>query len=158
MPDPENMPLIGPLHRAVTPASRDQIPIFGDVWRSVNAVIDFMEYGCYPYWTVWVDALLPALGKMIIQILSFGMGDILRGYFRPTNLRGVGGMTRKPVRAKKLKAGKTAKIRRVAKPPEVGNALGKALPGSKMFQARKVTGFERYFWVIDMQIQRFFWY
>jgi len=90
--------------------------------------------------------------------MSFGIGDILRGYFRPTNLRGIGGFTRVPIKGKKNKAGKFSKFKEFTEPPEIGNEIGKALPGSEFFQARKVTGIERWVWTIDGVAQRFLWW
>lgn len=158
MPDPDDIPLIGPYHRALTPEQRSQVPILGEVEGSMNAIIDFYEYGCYPNWTVWVDTLWPCLGKAFLMLFDFGWGDILRGYFRPTYIRGGGGLTRKPVRNRIKKAGKVSKIKALASPPEIGNEIGKALPGSKKFQARKVTGAERLVWILDFQVQKVFWY
>jgi len=89
---------------------------------------------------------------------AFGLGDILRGYFRPTNLRGIGGGTRVPIRGGKNKKGKTAHKNKIPAIPEVGDEIGKKLPGSQFFQARKVTGAERYFWIIDGYTQRALWY
>jgi len=158
MPNPDNIPIIGPMHRATSDFERGQIPILGDVWHATNTVIDFFEYGCYPHWTVWAKTLVPVLGHAVVQVFGFGVGDILRGYFRPTNLRGVGGMTRVPIRGEKGKAGKKGKLRRFAEPPEIGNEIGKKLPGSEMIRARKVTGAEEFFWVIDTKVERALWW
>lgn len=158
MPDPENIPLIGPVYRASTIEEAREIPIIGNAIGTINAVTNFTEYGCYPHWTVWVDTLWKPAGKAILQLIGFGWGDVLRGYFRPTNIRGIGGRTRVPTRGKKNKPGKKGGGRRIPRPPEIGNEIGKALPGSKFFQGRKVTGWERIVWVIDSQIQRIFWY
>jgi hypothetical protein len=158
MPDPENIPIIGPFVNATNDIERGEIPILGETWTTMNTIVNFAEYGCYPNWTVWVDTLWPCAGKAVLSLLDFGLGDILRGYFRPTHIRGAGGLTRKPVRNRNKKAGKTGRTRRIPQPPEIGNEIGKALPGSKFFQGRKVTGKERWIWIIDVQVQRFFWY
>lgn len=158
MPDPEKIPLISPFYRALTPETRAEIPILGDVEGSINAVVDFVEYGCYPNWTVWLTTLKKPTYNLIITLLDFGIGDLLRGYFRPTHIRGAGGLTRRPTRGKKGASKTSRNWKKYAKPPEVGNSLGKILPGSKFFQARKVSGKERWFWILDMQTQRFFWY
>lgn len=158
MPNPDNIPIIGPMHRATTDLQRDQIPILGSYWHAMNAIVDFVEYGCYPNWTVWASTLVPVLGTAIIQVFSFGVGDILRGYFRPTNLRGLGGFTRVPVRGEKGKAGKKGKLKRFSEPPEIGNEIGKKLPGSEMIRGRKVTGAEEVFWVVDTKVERVLWW
>jgi len=158
MPDPNNVPIIGPFFNAADDIERGQIPIFGEVWETLNTVVDFVEYGCFPTWTVWLETLWPALGTVAIQLLSFGPGDILRGYFRPSSTRAVGGLTRKPGRRRPLKASKLARARNSAKIPELGNEVGKKLPGSQFFASRKVTGVEARLWQIDMVTQRFLWY
>lgn len=158
MTNPEQIPLIGPIFRATTPSEMEAVPILGETIGTFNAITDFVEYGCFPNWTVWVTTLYPALGEMILNLFSFGYGDVLRGYFRPSNVRGLGGITRKPARGKPGKIGKSGRVRRYVAIPEVGNNIGKKLPGSKFFQARKVTGKERWFWTVDFTVQRVFWY
>lgn len=158
MPEPEQIPLIGPIYQASEIDEAKEVPILGGVIGTINAVTNFVEYGCYPHWTVWVDTFWRPAGILVIQILSFGWGDILRGYFRPTNIRGIGGRTRVPTRGKKNKPGKSGRTRRIPRPPEIGNEIGKALPGSTFFQGRKVTGVERAAWVIDGQQQRVLWW
>jgi hypothetical protein len=158
MPDPDQIPLIGPVYRASTIDEAREVPILGGAIGTIGAVTNFVEYGCYPHWTVWADTFWRPFGILVIQIFSFGWGDILRGYFRPTNIRGIGGRTRRPTRGTKNKPGKKGQGRRIPKPPEIGNEIGKALPGSKFFQGRKVTGFERRAWVIDGVFQRIFYY
>lgn len=158
MPDPGDIPIIGPFYSAANSVDRGKIPILGEVEGSINAVVDFAEYGCYPNWTVWVTTLKKPTYNLIILLLDFGIGDLLRGYFRPTHIRGAGTLTRRPTRGKKG-SGKTSRAwRKVSQPPELGNSIGQSLPGSKHFQARKVTGAERWFWILDMQTQRFLWY
>jgi len=158
MPDPDNIPLIGPVYRASTIEEAQDIPIVGNAIGTLNAVTNFVEYGCYPHWTVWVDTFWRPAGRVVLQLFVFDLGDILRGYFRPTNLRGIGSGTRMPMRGKKNKAGKTGRGNRKVAIPEIGNSVGKALPGSPFFQGRKVTGIERYLWILDGLSQRVLWY
>lgn len=158
MPDLDNIPYVRMIRRAETPEELRAIPILGDVLDSLNAIEDFVEYGCYPNWTVWIDTLMPALGAAILQLLDFGMGDVIRGYFRPSGTRGIGIGTRRPVRPKKGTPQKRRWGLRPIQLPETGNQIGKRLPGSQFFRARKVTGLERYLWSIDMTVQRALWY
>lgn len=160
MPKPEDMPLIDLIWSSlVPPLDKDEVPIFGDVWRAQQAVIDFYEYGCFPEYIVWVRTLGPALGEFVLGILGFGLGDILRGYFRPTGIRGIGRMNRVPAR----KRGRGADGRAKGLPrfgiPEIGNEVGKQLPGAGYFRGRKVTNAEMYLWTIDGVLQRglFYW-
>jgi len=158
MPDIDEVPYVNMVKNASTPDEIRDIPIIGNIYGTANAIIDFAEYGCFPNWTVWVDTVFDPLGNLILALFDFGMGDILRGYFRPSNLRGVGKLTRAPTRGKRIKAGKTGRLNKRPGIPEVGNSIGKKLPGSKFFAARKVTGLERRFWIIDMGVQRALWY
>lgn len=158
MPDPDKIPLIGAYWRAVNHIDRHNVPILGETTHALNAVIDFVEYGCFPNWTVWVTTLRPAAGHMVLQFLDFGLNDILRGYFRPTGIRGVGAIGRVPVRSRRRPKTKAGRLWRRAEIPELGNEIGKALPGSELFRARKVTGAETYLWTIDAGLQRFMWW
>ena len=158
MPDFDEIPYINMVRQVASPDDISDIPIIGELYGTGNAIVDFAEYGCFPHWTVWVDTLFPALGNMVLQLLDFGVGDILRGYFRPSNLRGVGGLTRAPVRGRPIKQPRRAG--RIPRPavPEIGNSIGKKLPGAQFFANRKVTGLERYFWNVDFAAQRVLWY
>lgn len=158
MPRPEDIPIIRDFFIDLTPEQLDGIPIFGDVWRGQNAVVEFYEFGCFPPYEVWLRTLLPALGEFIFGLLSFGYGDILRGYFRPNSIRGLSRLNR----SKLKRAGSKANARAGGKSrftiPEVGNEIGKRLPASDFFRGRKVTNTEMYFWRIDGVIQRGLWY
>lgn len=158
MPDIDEIPYVNLVRQASTPDEIRDIPIIGNVYGTANAIINFAEYGCFPNWTVWVDTVFDPLGNLVLQLLDFGLGDILRGYFRPSNLRGVGRLTRAPTRGKRIKAGRTGRLNKKPGIPEIGNSIGKKLPGSKFFASRKVTGIERRFWIIDMGVQRALWY
>lgn len=158
MPDPDKIPIVNSFVQAGSFAERNQIPIFGDVWRGTNGVIDFVEYGCFPHWQVWLDTLWEPLGDLFLELLDFGLGDILRGYFRPNQVRGFGGITRFPDRKKPPAPNRRRPPKGFPKFPEIGNEIGKKLPGAEFFAGRKVTGLERWFWQIDMLVQRFLWY
>lgn len=158
MPRPEDIPIIGDLWEAATPEEKDDIPIFGDVWRAQHAVVDFYEFGCFPEYIVWLQTLTPCIGQLIIDILSFGYGDILRGYFRPIGARGLTRVNRAKLKAQGRTANERAKNRPRFQIPEIGNEIGKSLPGGTFFRGRKVTNAEAYFWQIDGLVQRGLWY
>lgn len=158
MPDPDNIPIVRNFMRPPGLPPFDEVPIFGPVWNTGNAVIDFVEYGCYPTWTVWLETLWPALGDVVLQLLDFGPGDVIRGYFRPNSTRGYGGLIRGSRKKKPNKPSKTTGLARRVAVPEVGNEVGRKLPGSRMIRGRKVTGFETRIWQIDGVGQRLLWW
>lgn len=158
MPKPEDMPIIGAIWEGLTPEEMDDLPIFGDVWRAQQAIIDFYEFGCFPEYEVWLRTLLPALGEFLFGLLSFGYGDILRGYFRPNSVRGLSRLNRAKLKGKGAGANARAGGKTRFQIPEIGNEIGKSLPASEFFRGRKVTNAEMYFWRIDGLIQRGLWY
>jgi hypothetical protein len=158
MVDPSQIPYVSAVEAATSPDELDAIPIFGGVWRSINAIIDFIEFGCYPNWQVWVRTLLPAIGEAVLVLISFSIDDIIRGYFRPTGTRGFSGLTRLPIReanraSKEVKEGES-----IFKIPEFGEEIGSHLPGAKVVKARKVTNTEALLWDIDALAQRGLYY
>lgn len=157
MPDPDDIPYVKVIKNVTNPENIRDIPIVGDLYGTANAVVDFLDYGCYPHWTVWAETLFPALGEAVLQAFLFGWEDIARGYFRPVQTRGIGRQTRVPVRGSKNRAGRRGMPRRPGI-PEIGDEIGKRLPGSEMFKGRRVTGTEKWVWVIDGYLQRALWY
>jgi len=158
MPDPNDIPYFKQLKDAKVPDDYRKIPIVKEIYGTANAITDFIEYGCYPHYSIWIDTLFPALGKVIWQLLFFGLDDVARGYFRPTNTRGIGRRTRVPIRGQKNRANRAARNVLRKGIPEIGEEIGKRLPGSKAIQGRKVSGLQRWFWVIDGVAQRALWY
>ena len=128
----------------------------------INYVVKYVENPCDAPWTIYFETLLPALGKAVIAVLSFGMGDLFRGYFRPKGLRA------KPRRGK----GKKGRFK-TAMMPEVGNVIGKKLPGAEI-AGRAVGGQDgagklvkaalafqhgtKNLWIIDLGLQRLLWW
>jgi len=116
--------------------------------QGFNGIVYLLENRCEDPWTVYLELAFPALGKAIITLLSFGMDDVIRGYFRPSKgLRG-------------LRHGR--KGRKGGRPrggiPEIGEMIGEKLPGRETFKQRTVSQGVKYLWVIDGIIQRGLWY
>lgn len=158
MPSPDDIPYVGLLHYAATDVDRDNVPILGKAWRAYNAVIDFIEFGCYPSWQVWVTTLLPALGEAVLVLVSFGMDDVLRGYFRPNGLRSFSGLNRLPRRGANRAAGEVGEGAKLLDVPEFGEEIGKHLPGAEIVKGRKVTNVEMTLWEVDSIVQRGLYY
>jgi hypothetical protein len=158
MPDIDSIPYVRLLRSPGFPDDVEDIPIFGDVWRTQNAIVDFWEYGCFPSWQVWVETALKPIGELVVAVLSFGAGDVVRGYFRPTSIRSLSGFSR----LSRARTGKTANAaaRTGTKLaiPELGNLIGKNLPGAAMFRGRTVGKLERTLWQVDGIAQRGLWY
>ena len=113
----------------------------------INYVVKYVENPCDAPWTIYFETLLPALGKAIIALMTFGMGDVFRGYFRPKSLR-AGRHGRK---------GKKGKIKK-GLIPEWGNALGKKIPGSAAAGALSFNQGVKNLWLIDLGLQRILWW
>lgn len=154
----DDIPYVNLLHYAATDVDRDNVPVLGKAWRAYNAVIEFIEFGCYPSWQVWVTTLLPALGEAVLVLVTFGFDDILRGYFRPTGTRGVGGLTRLPRRGANRASEAIEEGSKLFDVPEFGEEIGKHLPGAEIVKGRKVTNVEMTLWEVDSIVQRGLYY
>lgn len=116
----------------------------------VNTVVKFTQNPCNAPWTVYFESALISAGKQIIVLLSFGLDDIIRGYFRP---RGVYQARRSPFGRR----GKS-RPRRGSIVPEIGEMIGKRLPGAERARGRSVTQGVKNIWIIDGVLQRLLWY
>lgn len=54
----------------------------------VNYIVSFWEDPCEVPWTVGIRLALPAAGDVVMNIASFGMGDVVRSMFRPKPVLG----------------------------------------------------------------------
>lgn len=116
--------------------------------KNVQSVVKFFEDPCQAPWTVYFELALPAAGKVVIELLSFGLGDVIRGYFRP---RGLYRRTRGGRLQRKL--GKYLGI------PEFGEMIGSHLPYAETVKQRVVSKGVRYMWLVDGVLQRLlFWW
>jgi len=113
----------------------------------VNYVVRFMENPCNAPWVVYFELAGPPLGKAIITLLSFGMDDIIRGFFKPKGLRS-------GRHGRRGRRGKGGKFRL----PEIGEEIGKRLPGAEEAKGRSVTQGVKNLWLIDGVLQRVLYY
>lgn len=123
-------------------------PMDPDSFDKVNFVIDAWTQGCSAPWYIYVETMKPALLTAFITLITFGMDDVLRGYFRPRGLY------------KRRWAKRKGKFyRRVPRFPELGNTLGKHLPGATAVRGITWTKVGKTLWRIDgaMEAIRFFW-
>ncbi len=114
----------------------------------VNFVIDAWSVPCEAPWYIYVETMWPAALEAFITLASFGWDDVARGFWRPRGLN--------PRRSGKRK-GKWAK--RVPRFPEIGEEIGKRLPGADQVKGRKWGEFGKSLWRIDTVAQRaLFWW
>lgn len=157
-PDPDQIPYVSQIKRLADVEDIKHVPVLGNLYGTANAVIDYAESGCHPDWHVYIETLFPAVGQVVIAILAFGIDDVLRGYFRPAGGRGFGGLGRASRRGRAPT--KAQRARGVVRGgiPEVGELLGRNLPGATLVKGRNVSKGERWIWKIDAIGQRALWY
>lgn len=96
---------------------------------------------------VYLELITPAAVNAGITFLSFGMLDLIRGYFRPKGLRSGRHMGR----------GRKGR-RRGGGIPDTAELIAKRIPGQSRFANRKVSDGVRTLWEIDNKGQAiFFW-
>ncbi len=123
-------------------------PINPDSFDKVNYVIDAWTTGCDAPWYIYVETMKPALLTAFITLITFGWDDVLRGFFRPRGLY---------KRRTGKRKGKWS--RRIPRFPELGNTLGKQLPGASEVRGARWNVLGKTLWRIDgaMEMIRFFW-
>lgn len=100
--------------------------------------------GASPY--IYAETALPAVGKLVVALLDFGVDDILRGAIRPKNLR-IGSHIRSRGKGRRRGGGI----------PEVGELLGTAFFPEEL-RDRKVSNGLKAMWLLDGVIQRGLYY
>jgi uncharacterized protein YaiE (UPF0345 family) len=158
MPDPNDIPYVNVVKRLNDVDSIREVPVIGNLLGTANTVIDYAESDCNPDWEVYVETLFPALGQALLVLLTFGLDDVLRGYLRPGGGRGFGGLgrasrrLRRPTRAQRARGLLRGGI------PEIGELVGKNLPGAQTLAGRNVGSAEKFLWRVDGLAQRGLWY
>lgn len=127
-----------------------------DFWQRridrVNSVLKFFEDPCQAPWSVYFKLALPPLGNAAVTILTFGLDDIFRGYFRPHGVYALKRTMRRRPRGR-LARGLRQGI------PELGEMVGRNLPGAERMAARGVSAGARALWLFDGVLQRYlFWW
>lgn len=116
--------------------------------QAVNYVIDVWAQPCEAPWYIYAETLGPAALEALITLATFGWDDVFRGYVRPKALRG-------------RRAGKRPlRIRGVPiRFPELGELIGRKLPGQNRMATTKYSSPTKSLWRIDGTLQRgmFYW-
>jgi len=116
----------------------------------INTITRMTMFDCGNDWGVYVETLLPALGDLFLVMIDTEWDDVARAFFRPYGIRSRGSSRDK--RKKKKKKRFSVEI------PEIGEIIGKNLPGAKFVKGRKVGFTWRWFWRIDAILQRALYY
>ena len=140
MPDPTKIPYLGTYIDMIRNAPEHYI-------NRINTIIDFFQSDCRPSWYVYIQTLLPALGEAVLVLLDYGWDDIARGFLRPYGLRS----------RRSLRRGKRGRFR-LPEIPEIGEEIGKRLPGAQIIRARRIGAAQRLLFTVDMAVQRALWY
>lgn len=123
-------------------------PVNPGYFDKVNYVIDAWSQPCDAPWFIYVETMGPAALKAFITLLTFGWDDVVRGFWRPRGLNS---------RRTRKRKGKWA--RRIPRFPEIGEEIGKRIPGADEVKGRKWGCGGRNLWRIDTAMQRgmFYW-
>ena len=116
--------------------------------EKVGFIRKWWSIKCETPWIIYFETGGKALKNAMLTLLSFGMDDVLRGYFRPKDTR-TGRHGKK--RRKRRKGGKEAM-------PELGEKIGQNLPGHEEIKGRKTSDGIKHLWEIDGKIQRALYY
>jgi hypothetical protein len=113
----------------------------------VNTIIDFWSNPCNAPWTVYVETLYPALGRMLLVLVDTSLLDLLKTYLEPRQ-----GSTRGPRRKKGRRRGGRIGI------PDPAVMIAKLIPGRSMWEGMDIGANARFLWQIDGIIDRGLWY
>jgi len=120
----------------------------GRFYSKINTVIQLLEVDCGSKWFVYAQTALPAVGELVLALIDFDWDDVARGFVRPYGIRTRAGL-RLPSRAKI----------RIPEFPEVGEEIGKRIPGARIIKSRAVHKLEKWFWAVDGVLQKaLFWW
>jgi hypothetical protein len=114
--------------------------------RKIGVVSDWLLNPCDAPLTLYIEKLPGALKDPVIMLLSFGFDDVARGALRPKGIYG------KP----HLRTRRGPLTRPLL--PELGEEIGKRIPGAEEIKGRTVTKGEKLLWLGDTLIQRVLYY
>lgn len=108
---------------------------------------------------IYLETLIPVTGHALVEFLSFGLSDILIGYAHPKPRRGMNRYDRRD--KAKRERGRDGKMRRARKfeIPEIGNEIGKHLPGSRYVKSVQTDLLSHLIWVpVDIAERAAWWW
>lgn len=124
----------------------------------VNGIVRFIEDPCDAPWLLYIELARKPFGKMVLTLLTFGLLDVIRAYFRPKGLR-----SGRKGRGRRRPPPRPGSLRRIlGKIPglgqDTGEMVGKWLPGGERVRGRQVSQGVKFFWLVDGVLQRLLWY
>jgi hypothetical protein len=116
--------------------------------KKIQAIVDFVEDPCAAPWTVYLELARAPAREALMSLMTFGLDDIFRGFFRPKGI---------------YRRARTGRRRRgprgVGLIPELGEMIGANLPGAEKMQGRAFGSATKFFWQLDGVLQRaLFWW
>src|SRR5690625_2438711 len=129
-------------------------------WKSVPQHIRFIGNNpCGAPLYMYVETALPVIGEAIVELLSFGLSDVAIGYFHPKARRGWSRHHKGERDERRRGRDGEKRVRRGEKFPEIGNEIGKRLPGSETVRGLKVNERAWFFWLpVDMLERGLYWF
>ncbi len=128
----------------------------------VNAIVRFIEDPCLSLdapWLLYIELARKPAGLLIVALLTFGLDDVIRGYFRPKGLRSGRHGRRRRAPPRRPGALRRALRRIPGLGDDVGDMLGKRLPGAERMRGRQVKQGVKFLWIVDGLLQRvLFWW
>ena len=112
-----------------------------------NMIKTIVENPCDAPWMLYVETLLPAAGKALLTIASFGMDDVVRGAFRPR-------AKRSSRHRRKGRKGRRVRFNI----PEFGNMIGSKIMVVDAFPTRQVSQGVKHLWIVDGVLQKGLWF
>ena len=115
----------------------------------INFVIDVLSNTCANNPFFYLETAIAPAGNLILNFLSFGLDDVIRGFFRPKGLR-----SSRHGRKGRRDGRRTPGI------PEIGEEVAKLLPGREEARGRAVTDGVKKLWLLDTKLQAglFWWF
>ncbi len=131
------------------------------LFDKVNYIIDFWVDPCHAPVIVYIELLRDPLADAVLTWFTFGLTDVLRGYVRPSKALGGTSFNRRG-KEKKPKTKFSRAVNRLKNVAyevpgvgdDLGNWIGKNLPGAHEIKGRSIGQGELLFWTIDDLAQR----
>lgn len=113
--------------------------------------------GATPY--VYIETALPIIGSAVLELLTFGLSDIAIGYAHPKPSRGLSRHHKGDKRERGPGRDGRRRPRRSGGLPEMGNEIGKRLPGSRQIRGIPLNQKAWWFWLpVDLIERSLYWW
>jgi hypothetical protein len=118
-----------------------------DFKSQINNIRFLIQNPCAANPYIYLQTLVPVAGELALSWMSFGLSDILIGYTHPKPRRGWRRSSKEEEdRRHTSRDGEKRRLRGKSF-PELGNEIGKKLPGSNWLRSRQLNQNAFWFWV-----------